>query len=135
MNRRGVTLLELMLATAILGVALITLAVAVGRCLRGVSAADRLQMATEVARRCRMEWQINSGLEGEARAGVEEGEKTIENQRFAWRNEIQPTEDPEILVSRLTVRWKEGILPRDRVFVELVPKKQLRSLSGAGNQN
>ena len=55
MNRRGVTLLELMVATAILGVALIALAVAVGRCLRGVSAADRMQMALDVARRCRME--------------------------------------------------------------------------------
>jgi ABC-type anion transport system duplicated permease subunit len=112
-----------MLATAILGVALIALGVAVGRCLRGVSAADHLQMALDVARRCRMEWQVNAAMESEARSGVEEGEKSVQGRRFAWRHEIEPSEDVDQFVSRLTIRWKEGTLNRQREFVELVPVK------------
>jgi type II secretion system protein I len=125
MNRRGFTLLELMLATAILGVALIALGVAVGRCLRGVSAADHLQMALDVARRCRMEWQINAAMESEVRSGVDEGEKSVQGQRFAWRHEVETSEETDQLVSRLTIRWKEGALDRQREFVELIPRKSL----------
>ena len=119
---RGIALLELMLATAIFGMALVTLGIAVGRCLRGLSAADTLQAAMDLAQHRLTAWKIESSLETEIKPGTEEGSGIMHGREFEWRQEIVETDDLKVLKSILTIAWNQGGQEQERTFVSLVQK-------------
>jgi prepilin-type N-terminal cleavage/methylation domain-containing protein len=105
-RRAGLTLIEVILATAILGVGLVTLVAATGRCL----AVARKAKEYETARRLigQMDLEIPIELE-EIEEGVERGEFTGEFRGYTWEREIEefPEEDLELFVVRSTVRWTD----------------------------
>lgn len=111
-----------MLATLIFGMALVTLGVGVGRCLRGLSAADTLQAAMDLAEHRLTAWKIESSLETEIKPGTGEGTGVMHGREFEWRQEIVETDDPKALKSILTIFWSQGGQEQERSFVSLVQK-------------
>ncbi len=118
----AVALLELMLATAILGLALTNLGIAVGRCVRGVSSSDNVQIALDLAENYLQEWKIANSLETEIQVGSYSGEKTVRNRKFEWHQNVEETDDAELLKSTLAVSWKEGSTAQEQTFVSLVQR-------------
>ncbi len=123
---QGIALLELMLATAILGIALISLGMAVGRCVKGLVGAECLQAALDVAEQTLTERRLAMFAEGEVKVGSHEGECERENRHFSWRQQIETTETPDLFKSTLTLRWKEGAREQERSFVSLMGKNAFR---------
>ncbi len=119
---KGIALLELMLATAILGIALVALGIAVSRCVRGLSAAARVQIALDLAKSRFSEWKTSVLEEDEIQPGVYDGAQEINHRRFEWRQEIESTDDPDLLKMTLIIHWREGGLEQQRSFVSLIPK-------------
>ncbi len=109
-------LLELMFATAILGIALITLGIAMGRCVRGLSDSDHVNGAVRVADNRLAEWRAAASGPDGIHTGVFEGRQADGPQQFTWRHEIETTQDAGIFKSTLTVQWDH----QERIFVSLV---------------
>lgn len=116
---RGMMLLELMLATAILGIALVTLAIAIGRCVHGMAAAEEVDAAVRIAENRLAEWKIGTVGRGEIRPGVWNGARTVGPRRFEWRQNVAVTAEPGVYESTLVVRWGQGAHPQERRFVWL----------------
>ncbi|MFZ4695276.1 MAG: type II secretion system protein [Verrucomicrobiia bacterium] len=122
----GIALLELMLATAIMGIALIALGIAVGRCVRGLTATEHLRGALDALEQALVERELSASVEGEVKMGTFEGERVTPRGPIKWEQRVETTDDPEILRSTWIVRWSEGGRPRERSFVGLVARKPLR---------
>jgi hypothetical protein len=118
-STQGIALLELVLATAILGIAMVTLGMAIGNCIRGFVAARNLQAVLEVSQQRMAEWKVLSMTEP-IKAETSEGEAVAHQRKFTWSHEIQATDDPEIFKSLLTVGWNEERAEQQRIFVTLV---------------
>jgi len=122
----GIALLELMLAAAILGVALIGLGIAVGRCVRGLSAANHLEAALDATEQRFEEWRKEAATATEIKEETTSGEMVIHDRTFTWTQVVEATEDNKAMKLALTIVWLEGEAPRERTFVALVlksPKK------------
>lgn len=118
------TLLELMLATAILGIALVALGVAVARGVKGLTLADRVDGASEVAHWRWQQWRLQRRAStDEARIGSENGERMFGGRLYSWQNEVAATDDPDRMEWRLVVRWKDGGREDERRFVCLIPRQ------------
>ena len=125
-SRVGIALLELMLAVAILGVALISLGISVGRCVRGLTASEQVRLALDAAEQVRAERQLAAIAEGEVKTGVFEGERPGARGPVSWKQQVETTDDPNLLRSTLTIRWSERGRIMERSFVELASRKALR---------
>ncbi len=132
-SKRGIALLEIMLATAILGIALVSLGIAVGRCVRGLTGSESLHAALDVAEQALVERRLAAFAEGEVKPGSYEGERVVGSRHFSWRQQIEGTEDPDLFRSTLTVRWKEGAREEERNFVSLVARKVVKPPPQTGN--
>lgn len=119
----GIALLELMLATAILGIALISLGIAVARCVRGFAASEQIRVVLQVGEEVLAQSQLAASVEGEVKAGVHEGERRTSRGPVSWTQQVETTEDPNVLRSMLILRWSERGHPRERSFVSLVSRK------------
>jgi len=122
-RKRAFTLLELMVATVILATALVALSFAVSRCVRGYSAAENMQTALNITEDKLAEWALASSKRDEIKTGAEEGEVTVRGRTYAWRNEVQQTDDPKILKYEFTIKWKEGGSALSRTFHGLTPRE------------
>ena len=120
-KNRGIALLELVLATAILGTVLVALGVAVGRSVWALSASDCLQVALDLAQERYAEWKTDAVMEDEIKPSSYDGEKELNHRKFTWQHQIEATDHPKIFQSTIIIRWKEGGREQERIFVSLVP--------------
>ena len=108
---RGFTLLEVMVAVAILGMVLVTLLGVKNRSMQDVMIADRVTTATLLATRIMNEALVTAGT----RTVVEkedEGEFPEEEFKdYTWKksiSQLQPLETVTVTEVRVAVLWKEG---------------------------
>lgn len=101
---RGFTLLEVMVAVAILGLVLVSLLGLRNRSLQDVLLAQRITTATMLAER-----QMADTLSGALLPREEEGEfEEEEFKEFTWKKIVVPTPIVGIMEARVAVLWKEG---------------------------
>lgn len=112
-----------MLATAILGIALISLGIAVARCVRGFSASEQIRVVLQVGEEVLIQKRVADSVEGEVRTGVQDGERRTSRGTVAWRQQVETTDNPEVLRSTLVLHWSERGRPHERSFVSLVARK------------
>jgi type II secretion system protein I len=120
-KQSGITLLELVVATAILGMSLTALAIAVGRCLQGFSAANNAQVAVDLAEGRFAQLKMKAE-DDTSRPQGEEGELTIQGRKFIWHEEIDLTEDQKLYKASVSVGWLEGGIHKERTFIGLLQK-------------
>jgi len=108
---KGFTLLEVMVAVAILGMVLVTLLGVKNRSMQDVMIADRITTATLLATR-----KMNENLVTAATRTViqkeDEGEFPEEEfKEYTWKesiSQLQPLENVKVTEVRVAVLWKEG---------------------------
>ncbi len=107
----GFTLLEVMVAVAILAMVLVTLLGVKSRSMQDVMLADHMTTATLLAKRMMTE-TLATRTTGTTGQTEDEGEFTEEEFKdYAWKKSIllvQPMEDISIIEVRVAVLWKEG---------------------------
>jgi len=116
--QKGFTLLEVMIAVAILAMVLVSLLGLKNRSMQDVMKAERITTATLLAKRMMTETLVKKPLI----LAEEEGEFSVEvygdvYKDYHWKKAIAPTPIPQIMEVRIAVLWKEGA--RDEM-VELV---------------
>ncbi len=112
-RRGGFTLLEVMIAVAILALVVVSLLGLRNRSIEDVQVAGRITTATMLAKRVMTETLLT-------RLEPKEDEGKFDEdlyQDYTWKTSISQTEIPAILEVRVAVLWKEGT--RDE-SVELV---------------
>jgi len=112
-DRRGFTLLEVMVAVAILGLVIVSLLGLRNRSLEDVQLAERITTATMLAERKMVETLSSTLLPLEDDGEFEEAEF----KEYTWKRVVAPTPIIGIMEARVAVLWKEG--ERDEM-VELV---------------
>ena len=101
---RGFTLLEVMVAVAILGLVLVSLLGLRNRSLQDVLLAQRITTATMLAER-EMADTLSRTLTPREEEGAFEEEEFKE---FTWKKVVAPTPLVGIMEARIAVLWKEG---------------------------
>jgi len=116
--QKGFTLLEVMIAVAILAMVLVSLLGLKNRSMQDVMKAERITTATLLAKRMMTETLLKRPL----LPAEEEGEFSVDlygdvYKDYHWKKTIAPAPIPLIMEVRTAVLWKEGV--RDEM-VELV---------------
>jgi len=116
--QRGFTLLEVMIAMAILATVIVSLLGLQNRSVKDVAKAERITTATLLAKRMMTETLIKKPL----LLAEEEGEFSVEvfgdvYKDYHWKKMVTATPIPQVMEVRVAVLWKEG--SRDEM-VELV---------------
>ena len=101
----GFTLLEVMVAVAILALVLVTLLGLKNRSMQDVMLAERMTTATLLAKRLMVETLSKKTLAPEENEGVFEEE---EFKPYQWKKSVSLTPVPPIMEVRAAVLWKEG---------------------------
>lgn len=116
---RGFTLLEVMIAVAILAMVVVSLLGLKNRSMQDVMKAERITTATLLAKRMMTEALIKSGplLPAEDEGVFDEQVYGDLYKDYRWKKTIVETPIPQVKELRIAVLWKEGI--RDEM-VELV---------------
>jgi general secretion pathway protein I len=100
----GFTLLEVMVAVAILGFVLVSLLGLKNRSMQDVMLAERITTATLLAKS-----RMVQTLSGPLIPVEEEGEfEEDEFKDYTWKKVVSPTPIKDILEVRVAVLWKEG---------------------------
>jgi type II secretion system protein I len=107
----GFTLLEVMVAVAILGMVLVTLLGVKNRSMQDVMIADRITTATLLATRKMNEALVTAGTRTVVQK-EDEGEFPEEEFKdYTWKqsiSQLQPLENVKVTEVRVAVLWKEG---------------------------
>lgn len=103
-RRSGFTLLELLVAVAVLGASFTILLGAHAAALKQEARARRLMTATLLAR----EVLTRTEVEGLPELGADSGDFGDEFPGYTWQRQVESTEFPEVRLVRITVRWPEG---------------------------
>jgi general secretion pathway protein I len=107
----GFTLLEVMVAVAILGMVLVTLLGVKNRSMQDVMIADHITTATLLAKRKMSESLVTAGTRT-VMEKEDEGEFPEEEFKdYMWKqsiSQLQPVENVKITEIRVAVLWKEG---------------------------
>jgi general secretion pathway protein I len=119
-SQKGFTLLEVMVAVAILAMVLVTLMGVKNRSMEDVMLADHITTATLLAKRKMNEALVTAGTRTIVQK-EDEGEFPEEEFKgFTWKqsvSQVQPIENVKITEVRVAVVWKEGERPE---MVELL---------------
>jgi len=102
---RGFTLLEVMLAVAIMALVLVSLLGLQSRSSQDVELADHITTATLLAKRIMTETLMVTPPPLQEMEGEFEEEEFSD---YAWKKIVVPTPVPQILEVRVAVLWKEG---------------------------
>ncbi len=114
LNSKGFTLLEVMVAVAIMAMVLVTLLGLKNSSMKDVALAQHITAATMLAKRTMVETtMVKPLLPAEDEGTFPEDEY----KDYAWKKTIAPTPLVQIMEVRIAVLWKEGT--RDEM-VELV---------------
>ncbi len=100
----GFTLLEVMVAVAILVLVLVTLLGLKNRSMQDVMMAERMTTATFLAKRLMVE-TLSQKLTPAEDEGLFEEE---EFKDYVWKKSVSPTPLPPVMEVRAAVSWKEG---------------------------
>ncbi len=101
---RGFTLLEVMVAVAILAVVLVSLLGLKNRSTEDVMLAEHMTTATLLAKRMMTEMLLRAPAPTEDEGAFEEDEF----KDYTWRKTISPTPIDRLMEVRIAVLWKEG---------------------------
>jgi type II secretion system protein I len=108
----GYILLEVLIAGVILGIALLALSVAVGRCVHGLSVADGYRGASQV-----LDDRMNLFDTGTRfQPGSLTGTSEINGRKYEWKHDVVPTDDPKLFKEIITVRWKQADGIREEIW-------------------
>lgn len=111
-SRSGFLLIEVLLAGAILGIALIVMSIAVARCVHGLSVSSNYRAASQVLG----ERLAYFDTEHDLRQGVWDGDVERDGRTFTWRHEIIPTDDPRFFKEKIQVSWNQSDGKRDETW-------------------
>ena len=101
----GFTLLEVMVAVAVLAIVLVSLLGLQNRSAQDVQLAERITVATLLAKRVMTETLLVKTLTPQEA----DGEFTEEEfAGYAWKKIVAPTPVPQVLEVRVAVLWKDG---------------------------
>ena len=103
-RRDGFTLIEILLALAILGGSFTVLLMAHAAALRQEARARRLMTATLLAR----ELLTRTEVEGVPELGADRGDFGEAFPAYTWERQVENTEFEGVRLVRLVVRWPEG---------------------------
>ena len=106
---RGFTLLEVMVAVAILGMVLVSLIGLKNRSMQDVTLADHITTATLLAKRTMIESLVSSGTRTFFEDDGEFPEEEFKD--YTWKrsiSQLQPIENVKVTEIRVAVLWKEG---------------------------
>ena len=104
-NAGGFTLLEVMIAVAILATVIVSLMGLKNRSMQDVALAEHMTTATLLARRVMVETVLARPLVPQEK----DGEFTEEEYKgYTWQKAVSPTPLRSILEVRVAVLWKEG---------------------------
>ena len=106
---KGFTLLEVMVAVAILGMVLVSLIGLKNRSMQDVTLADHITTATLLAKRTMIESLVSSGTRTFFEDDGEFPEEEFKD--YTWKrsiSQLQPIENVKVTEIRVAVLWKEG---------------------------
>lgn len=104
-GRKGFTLLEVMVAVAILALVLVTLLGLNNRSMQDVLLAEHMTTATLLAKRLMVETLSARTLAPQEEEGDFEEE---EFKDYTWKKAVSPTPIQQLMEVRVAVLWKEG---------------------------
>jgi general secretion pathway protein I len=104
-TRKGFTLLEVMLAVAIMALVLVSLLGLQSRSTKDVELAEHITTATLLAKRVMTEALLVKPLLSLEQQGEFDDEEFAD---YAWQKIVVPTPVPQVLEVRVAVLWKEG---------------------------
>jgi general secretion pathway protein I len=102
---KGFTLLEVMLAVAIMALVLVSLLGLQSRSSKDVELAGHITTATLLAKRVMTEALLSKPLLPLEKEGEFEDEEFAD---YSWKRVVSPTPVPQIMEVRVAVLWKEG---------------------------
>ena len=111
-NKRGFTLLEVVIALAILSLALVVLLGLRNRDIELAATAKEVTVATALARMKMVETEMG----GFPELGEQEGDFSQDYPEFRWHRVIAPTPFDEVRETRVLIYWGE----REQESVEMV---------------
>ena len=109
--KNGFTLLEVMVAVAILGMVLVTLLGVKNRSMQDVMIADHITTATLLAKREMTDMLLRSGGTGTTDSETEGEFAEAEFESYKWKKTVEtimPIENVRIIEMTVAVLWNEG---------------------------
>jgi general secretion pathway protein I len=120
-KRRGFTLIEMIVATMLLALAVVGALVAFNAATQSASHSERLHTVSLLAQRRLTELELQSdSLTG----GDQQGDFAPEYPEYQWHQVVEPTEYQNLYRVALTVRWGAPNAPRERTFVTYIRSDQ-----------
>jgi general secretion pathway protein I len=120
-RRRGFTLIEMIVATMLLALAVVGALVAYNSATQSASHSERLHTVSLLAQRRLTELELQSdSLTG----GEQQGDFAPEYPEYRWQQVVEPTEYQNLYRVALTVRWGTPTTPRERTFVTYIRSDQ-----------
>ncbi len=104
----GFTLLEVMIALAIVGIALVTLLGLETRTIQLAETQQRVTQATLLAQEKMTEIEIETGAQALSGIGEHEGQFTAPFELYRWSVALEPTPLPAIEMVTVTVAWGQA---------------------------
>jgi general secretion pathway protein I len=120
-SRRGFTLIEMIVATLLLAIAVVGALAAFASATQSSSTSERLHTVALLAQRRLTEVELQSDtLSG----GEQQGDFGEEFPEYRWRQVVEPTEYQNLYKVTLTVQWGPQTGPRERAFTTFIRSDQ-----------
>jgi len=118
-HRQGLTLLELVIATAILAIGLVGIVEVYSRGIRAAGESEGMMIASLIARQKLAEFDEMPELEPDS----EDGDVSEPYETYSWQTEVDEVPDREYLYRiRIVITWNERDQPRELEFETILFK-------------
>lgn len=116
-NQRGFTLIEMIVATVILALAIVGAISAIGSSTRATEASERMQTAAILAQSKLTELELQASS---LTSGEQQGDFGAEYAQYRWRAVMDTTEFEKLLRVTLTISWGDPNRGTGREFVTYI---------------